>query len=531
MNLQIKLNNIPEALRNNGVNMVEFYQDNEYMTKTYSEVYMDVMKTLAFLNGHGLSKADRIGIIGSNSYEYMVADLAIIAGGYISIPFPEKDFKNQIDSLHKTYALKLLFTDGIYIENMLLKNTYDLNTLLKLTENENIKNAKVDFLHDEDVFTVIFTSGTTGFPKGIEMRVKCVEEWIGTLIEKFEFNGDDKVIDFLPLSISNARLFVFGAVLIKFNLIITTPDQLLKVLSEAKPTILQGVPYLFETIYGNIYHAIRSSFVKYIMFKVYLLLKGVLPSNVTRKLQEKLFRQAIQFWGGRMRIMVTGSAPISKKILKLYDDIGLRIYEAYGINEIGLVSINSPGDYRAGSVGKPFTTKDIKISEKGEILIRSDYSWGRGYLNESYEFNSSIFGKDGFISTGDTGYFDKDGFLYINGRIKEVLVLTNGEKIHPNIIEQELKNFPYINQVVAVGNKNPFISCILVLNDKDLPKSKVQEAIDSVNKKLPNSLNIKHYIIAREPFTIENGLMNSTLKVNRNNVYKVYKKQVEALYE
>lgn len=531
MNPLMKLSNIPAALRENGTNVVEYYGSKTYLKKTYSEVYIDVMKTLAFINKHGLTKGDNIGIIGGNSYEYMVVDLAVIIGGYVSIPFPEKDFRNRLESLHEMFALKLLFSDHIHEENSEKKTTYHLEMLLKLVENEKPEDAEVDLLNEEDVFTVLFTSGTTGFPKGVEMRVKCVEEWISTLLDRFEFSPDDKVIDFLPLSISNARLFVYGAILIQFDLVITTPEQLLRVLSESKPTILQGVPYLFETIYGNIYRNIKSSILKYSFFQVYLLIKEILPRRTVKNAQQKLFGQALRFWGGRMRIMVTGSAPISKKILKFYDDIGLRIYEAYGINEIGLVAINSPGAYRRGSVGKPFHTKEVKISEEGEILVRSDYCWGRGYINDNEGFSNNIFRKDGFVSTGDTGYFDKDRFLYIDGRLKEIIVLANGEKIHPNIIEQEMKNFPYINQVVAIGNQKPFISCILVLDDKNLSKSKIQEAVNSINKKLPDALNIKGYIIAREPFTIKNGLLNSTLKVNRNNVYKVYKKEIEALYE
>lgn len=530
MNRLIKLGNIPMALKENSLNFLEYYGDKSYLKKTYSEIYIDLMRLLVFIKKQDISKGDKIGIIGKNSYEYLLADLAAILGGYISVPFPEKDFKNQIESLAGTFGLKLLFADEKYIENGGMESVYNLNQLFKLIESEDYNNAEVYPVDDEDVFTIIFTSGTTGSPKGIEMRVKCVEEWIGTLMNRFEFYRDDKVIDFLPLSISNARLFVYGAILIKFNLTLTTPEQLLRVLAVSQPTILQGVPYLFETIYWTIINNIKASFPKHLLFKAYLALKKFLPQKVINKMQNKLFKSVIMLWGGKMRLIVTGSAPISKSILKFYDDIGLRIYEAYGINEIGLVSINSPGAYRIGSVGKPFPTKSIKIGDNREILIKSDYSWGRKYINDDQGYSELIFRQDGFVSTGDMGYIDKDGFLYIEGRIKEVLVLNNGDKVHPNLIEEELKNTQIIKQAVAIGDQRPFVVCVVVLHDESLPKSKIQEVICTVNKKLPETLNIKDFITAKEPFTVENGLLNSTLKVNRIAVYKVYKNEIENLY-
>lgn len=532
MDRLIRLKDIPEALKENSENILEYFGEKTYLKKTYSEVYKDLMKTLAFISKHKLERGDRIGIIGSNSYEYILIDLAAIMKGYVTVPFPEKDFKNRIGSLIKDYGLKLLFADTKYLEDHGAQSIYNLNSLPELIENENPDVGELEPAEGEEVFTVIFTSGTTGFPKGIEMRAKCVEEWIGGLLDRFEFYRDDKVIDFLPLSISNARLFVYGAILIKFNLALAMPEQLLRVLYISGPTILQGVPYLFETIYGNIIKTIKSSFITYFLFRLYSAIKRILPSKAAAGIQKKLFNKALDFWGGRMRIMVTGSAPISKKVLKFYEDIGLKIYEAYGINEIGLVSINSPGAYRIGSVGKPFPTKEIKISDTGEILIRSDYSWGRGYINDSQSFGSQVFREDGFVSTGDTGYFDKDGFLYIEGRLKEVLVLTNGEKIHPNIIEEGLKDSQYIRQAVAIGDKKPFVTCVIVSDGGEKTSMlKIQEAIDSVNKKLPETLNIKKYIMAKEPFTVENGLMNSTLKLNRNKIYKQYKDEIENLYK
>lgn len=530
MNQLFRLSRIPAALSENSANMIEYYGSKKLLTRPFSDMHPELLKTIAFLNRLGLQKGDRVGIIAANSYEFLLLDLAVVLGGYICVPFPDKDFRPRIESLHREYGLKLLFTDDSFAGDE-SRPVYALPELLGLTAAEKPEAAILPELHDEDVFTVIFTSGTTGFPKGIEMRVKCVEEWIDALENRFQFTREDKVIDFLPLSISNARLFVYGAILLKFNLALTTPDQMMRVLALAKPTILQGVPYLFETVYGTIMRGINASWGTRAAFRSYLALRKALPRPWNAKLQRKLFGKALQFWGGSMRILVTGSAPIRKKILELFEAMGLPVYEAYGINEIGLVSINSPGQYRIGSVGRPFDTKEIRITERGEILVKSPYSWGTGYIDDGRAFGTDTFREDGFVSTGDIGRVDKDGYLYIQGRMKEVLVLTNGEKIHPGIIEDQLLDSPMVKQAVAIGDQLPFIVCVLVPAEGELGKPQADSLIRSINGKLSDGLGIKGYVIAREPFTIDNGLLNSTLKINRSKVYQAYQSEIEALYQ
>jgi long-chain acyl-CoA synthetase len=531
-NRRFGLEQLYAALRNNTVNYLEFYgRGNEYLKKTYSEIYTDVLKVITMLKRCGLKPGDRIGILGANSYAYVLVDLAAVMGGYVSVPFPDRDFPERIGSLHVEYNLKLLFAESKYAGAWPKDDVVDLEVLQEEMAGMPAEEGEEHIPDDEDIFMVIFTSGTTGFPKGIEVRSKCLDEWIAVLLERFAFTATDKVLDFLPLSISNARLFIYAAILLPFNLTVTLSDQMMRVLQLAKPTILQGVPYLFETVYGNVMRAINASLARRAAFHTFRRMKKLLPAKLTSTLQSRMFGQALQFWGGHMRLLVTGSAPISTKVIALFEDMGLPIYESYGINEIGLVSINSPAQYKAGTVGKPFPTKEVVIGEGGEILIRSDYSWGTGYLNDAAEADTGTFRSDGFVRTGDTGYLDRDGYLHIIGRIKEIMVLANGEKIHPNLIEERLKMSTSIKQAVAVGNDKPFITCVIVPSEQDIPEPLIREALASANKQLPQAFHIRNYIIAREAFTTENGLMNATLKVNRNKVYEAYHKELNSLYE
>ncbi len=526
------LGQLHAALRDNSDNFLEFYgRGSMYIKKSYADVYIDVLKTISLFRSRHLHLGDRIGILGANSYAYVLADLAAVMGGYVSVPFPDRPFAEQVGSLQAQYNLKLLLADSGYLTCPEMENVIELDNLTESIVDQPAKQQEVHVPEEEQPFMIIFTSGTTGFPKGIEVRSKCVAEWISVLIDRFDFELDDKVLDFLPLSISNARLFVYAAILLPFNLTVTVPDQLMRVLQAAQPTILQGVPYLFETVYGNVMRAIQTSRLRQTAYSVYHALKPMLPLGLRARLQTRIFGQALQFWGGRMRLLVTGSAAISPKVLSLFDDMGLIIYESYGINEVGLVSINSPGQNRRGSVGRPFPTKQIKIDDQGEILIRSDYSWGSSYLNETVERSAETFKSDGYISTGDLGYVDNEGYLHIIGRIKEVIALTTGEKIHPNQVEAALKMSASVNQVAAFGDGRPFISCVVVPAAASTTVDHIEASIAAANKELPPALHIGGYVIAKEAFSTENGLMNATLKINRSRIHEVYRQEITSIYK
>ncbi|NOU63251.1 AMP-binding protein [Paenibacillus sp. LMG 31461] len=532
LNKSYRLEQLHIALKNNTVNYLEFYgRNNTYLRKTYAEVYLDVHRTISLLKSMKLQPRDRVGILGANSYEYVIADLAVVMGGYVSVPFPDKYFLYQIGNLHEEYELKLLFVDSHNWHQINNEAKCALEKLMQIIDRQSSDENNIHIPDGEDIFMINFTSGTTGFPKGIEIRSKCLEEWVSVIAERFPFTSEDKLINFLPLHISNARFLIYAAILLPFNLTVTLSDQLMKVLQESRPTILQGVPYLFETVYGNVMRTIESSPLRHVAFRAFRMSKRWLPPKMLSKLQSRMFRQALQFWGGRMRLLVTGSAPISTKVLDLFEDMGLNIYESYGINEIGLVSINSPGRYRFGTVGQPFSTKQVVIGDNQEILVRSDYSWGTSYLNKSEVINAEIFKSDGFISTGDMGYLDDDGYLHVIGRIKELLVLATGEKVHPNLIEEMLRVSTSIKQVVAIGDGKHFISCILVLAERSLKETEIHGIISHANKRLPEALRIRGYVLAKEPFTIENGLLNSTLKINRNKVFEAYRRDIDELYE
>ncbi len=531
MNNSYKLVDIPEKLKKNNYNYIEFVGKDTYIKKKFVEIYVDLMKTLTYFSKIGISQGGKIGIIGSNSYEYMLVDLAAIVGGYVSVPFTEKDFNGSIEQLNEEFELEILFTDEKYYTFDCGDDIYLLCDLLRTIEQEESFTGPLPILNEEADFTVVFTSGTTGIAKGIAVRVKCVEEWIKNVVDAFCIKQDDKLLNFLNLSISNARLFVYAAILIPYNMTLTRVDFMAKAMILSRPTILQAVPYLFESFYWTMRNDIKKSKKMSLQYSLYCITKKILPSSVTEKLVKRLSKRLKNYFGGNIRILVTGSAPISINVLQFYDNMGMRLYESYGINEVGLVSINNPNDYRIGSVGKVFKTKEINFTEQHEILIKSDYSWGRCYINDTQQLGKSIYREDGYVATGDIGHMDKDGFLYIDGRLKEVICLKNGIKIHPKDIEEELKKTGLVKQAAVFGNGREFVVCVVVPIEQQGLRWQRDEFKSKVHKMMPERFKTVQFVLADVPFTVENGLMNTTLKNNMIKIYNKYRKEIEAFYK
>lgn len=538
--MKVKLKELLTKLKENPVNSFEYHDKKKKFKKTYPEIHGDVINTLYFLRQFRLKRNERIGVLGGNLYEWVLLDIASIMAGYVLVAFPESAFGTgevPLENIPARYNLKLLFLGEDHREKFKHKDdrrvfslnafTREFSSLPKPSSAE----LNLEPFEQDDIFTIIFTSGTTGFPKGLEMKTKGAEDFIDNLSDRFTPYSQDKIIVFLPLYIATSRLFIYGAILLGYNIVMTSPDNFIKVLRTAKPTILQGVPNLFKGVYDSFYQNIRASVFKYLIFKLFLLLKKIVSRRIKEKLQHILFKEFKNFWGGKMRIMVTGAAPISEKVLKFYNEIvGVPLYEAYGTNETGTIATNFPGSFRIGSVGKPFANKEVLIDEDGLIFIKGDYCWASRYLDEPPEVNRQIFRTDGYIATGDIGCFDADGYLYLKGRSKDVMILDNGEKIHPTFIENKLNNSFLIKQSIAFGDKRPFIVCILVKGDDDVPDRQLQEEIDKINRTLPESFQIKNFFAAQEPFTISNKLLNPNMKLNRSLIFQKYQKEIKNLY-
>jgi long-chain acyl-CoA synthetase len=520
-------------MQNNNTNFVEYFDSkNKIQKKTYSAMYKDIIAICNYLNQEKLKKNSKIGALSRNRYEFVVLDLACILAGFHFISFHFEDFKDKIHEVYNSFNLDLLIVEdsllsGINPEDNII-SINELNNQLDKAGISNLDETRSITFCDEDIFTTIFTSGSTGTPKGIEVKFKSVNHFIKECINKFNLNVDDKTILFLPLSQYSSRCYVYSAIAVGFNIAISTTDKLLFALKYFKPTVFQGVPYFFESIFDNFISQIEVSITKRVAFKLYVFFNGIFPLNlISGKLQKKLFKEIYDFFGGKLRFMITGAAPIRKEVLHFFKNIGLPLFESYGLIETGVITLSYPGHQKIGSVGKVLDDKEISFDSDQQIIVSSSYLWGSKYLNSSDEENARVFFKDGYIATGDVGYLDKDGYLYLSGRIKEVIILSNGTKIHPNLIEKELNSSSLIKQSAVFGDNKPSLSCVIVKSSKTITDEEISEEINRINKRLSASQQIKKYVIATEDFSNQNKMITSNMKLDRKRIFQHYKSELE----
>jgi long-chain acyl-CoA synthetase len=524
------MDQLPQRLRQNHANVIEYHDGQTLVRKPYSLMYQDVCRVMAYLKELGLKPRDKIGSISGNRYEVVVLDLACLFGGWHLVTLPKEQYRNSIHEAINDFALKLCFADELAAgscRNLIPMSEIAASMLRSVSVEEQIA---IPF-SAEETFTTVFTSGSTGTPKAIEVRYKCPGHFIASALQLFRLGAGDKIVVFLPLHQFSSRLYVFGAIMGSFDILLTTPDKILFDLRKCKPTILQGVPYFFDSIYESAIKQIKSSLWSRVMFDAFSIFHKIAPARAVRPLQRIVFAEFHKMWGDRMRILITGAAPIRAIVLQFFDILGMPIYEAYGLVETGLISLSYPGSRRIGSVGKILADKDVRFDADGQIIVRSSYFWGTRYVNASAEVAAEVFSEDECVSTGDAGYLDKDGFLYLTGRVKDVLVLTSGDKVQPSAIEQMLISAPSIKQAAVFGNGKPYLVCVLTLKGKSVDRDHISREIAEINGKLSSYARVNGFVIADQHFSTANQQLTAAMKLNRRQISQRYRCELEALYD
>ncbi len=513
-----------DLLKNNHTNTFDYYEDGKKYSKSFSDMYQDVAKVCDFLKQQHVEKDDKIGILGENSYEWVLIDLSCFILGCISVGYHTSCFENEVIEAFTKYNNKIMFCDQKFFEQyrnlscgqykvISYKTISDL-----LTESQVVPEVE---MVENNLFTISFTSGTSGLPKPIMMERNIIDDFVEKISKNFEFNVHDKIIVFLPLSVILQRLYIYCAVYQKLNIVMCPVENLIGVLQKDKPTIMVGIPFLFEKVYSIFMSEINKSIIKKAAYFIATKLK-------VKKFQ-KIFSDKLKaFFGGKMKILVTGGAKTTEKVIQFFCDMGLNLYEVYGITEVGPVSINSAQNLKVGSVGKVLYGNEVKFDDEKQIYVRNHKPWAMRYYDDS---ESIIVGKDGYVATGDVGYLDDEGFLYVKGRIKEMIALTNGKKVHGNLIEQNLTDLEEIKQASVYGDAREYLVAVIVKSRIDITDEIIKKKIDELNKKAPAFARVKKFVVAKEEFTVENGQLNSSMKLNRKVIYELYKSSIERLYE
>jgi long-chain acyl-CoA synthetase len=502
-----------------------------------------------------IKEGDRCLILSENRPYWLMADIAVMNAGGISVPifttYSSNDYEYILNDCKPSLIIvsnndqfkkiknylnlneqKLISFEEIDADSLLIKNILNEDNYKKEINNKLKRNMPA---------CIIYTSGTSGNPKGVILShggILSNCEGAVELLETLTKKKDPIFLTWLPLSHSYEHTVQFIQIIVGAKVFYAESlEKLISNMGVAKPTIMTAVPRFYQNLYTkiNMNFEKQKGFKKKLINQTLSLGKKILKKeklNLSQKIVNflcgKLVRKKIRNqFGGNLQAFVSGGGALDQNIGEFLNAIGLPTLQGYGLTEASpVVSCNLPDLVKVESVGPPFRTNKVKIADDGEILIKGENVM-LGYWNLKEETKKTI--KDGWLHTGDIGEFDQNNYLKITDRKKDIIVNLGGDNISPSKIENILCLNEFIKQSFVYGDKKNYLVAILVV-DKAINKEKIKLIIENINKSFTLIEKIKKFVLIYEEFTIENGMLTPTLKLKRKEIIKNYKQQLENLY-
>jgi long-chain acyl-CoA synthetase len=404
-------------------------------------------------------------------------------------------------------------------------------------------------IQEDDLATLIYTSGTTGPPKGCMLTHKNLVTAALRVRTNLE-DGSDVVLLFLPLAHTFGRLVhQAGAYYGSTVALVADPTRVAAALAAAKPTILPAVPRIYEKIYAGVLDTIENAggakraigrWALDVGSRASRLRRAGAPVPALLRAQERVadrlvFSTVKDRLGGRLRIGVSGAAPLGIDVLEFFHSLGMLVVEGYGLTETASsLSVNDPDAFKFGTVGRAVDGCDVKLDSDGEILVRSDTVFA-GYYKDP-DATAAAFTEDGWFRTGDVGEIDAEGYLKITDRKKDLIITAGGKNIAPQNLENALKASRFVSQAVVVGDRRPYVTALITLEQGEVqatgrdPRELVQEIVDDVNRDRVRVEQIKRFAILPRDFSQEEGEITPTLKLRRKVVHEHFADEIDQLY-
>ena len=520
----------------------------------WNEVTLKIKSLTTFLQDY-ISPGDRCVLLSENRPQWLIADIAIMNSGGVTVPlfttYSDSDYEYIINDCGPKVCIvsnKLQYEKIEKFLNDKIKIisidefTNQIENFSEIFKKTNLTNKSYnDKIKRNDLACIIYTSGTTGKPKGVMLshggilsNCEGALEILASIVKKKK----PVFLTWLPLSHSYEHTVQFVQISLGAKVYYAESlDKLIPNMSVAKPTIMTAVPRFYQNLYNKIslnFSKLEGLKKKLITNTLKLGTKKLKKENlnfgekISNFLCEILVRKKIKKqFGGELQAFVSGGGALDQKIGEFLNSIGLPTLQGYGLTEASpVVSCNVPGNIQIETVGPPFKTNKVKISNDGEILVKGENVM-LGYWNKKDETNEVI--KEGWLHTGDIGEFTKEGNLKITDRKKEIIVNLGGDNISPSKIENLLCLNEKIKQSLVYGDKKTYLVALIV-SDNEENRSEINLYIENLNKNLQTIEKVKKIKLIKEEFTIENGMLTPTLKLKRKKILEKYKEDLEKLY-
>ncbi len=582
------------AVKNSDNTALLYKKSGRYLAVSYKEFEEKVNNLASGLISKGIKKGDKIALLSENRPEWAVSDFGIIHSGALTGPLYTSYPPKQIEYLLNACEAKSIIVSNLKLLEKIRAVYNNLNSIEfvitffkpeeeydfevktfddiintgreNLGKNKSLLDELSDRIESDDVFTIIYTSGTTGIPKGVMLTHRNILANIEAAIKVLSVSGDDRFLSFLPLchifERSDGQFLPIrqGCSIAYTESLATLKENMI----EAKPTFVIVVPRVLEKIYEIIKQNIakKPSYVRKLISwcfdgglkynKEKRKGKTSLYNKIRKNIGDKvIFKKLQMITGGRLRYFICGGAHLNKETAEFFDSAGINIVEGYGLTETSpVISVNPPDEPRFGTIGKVLSGVEVKISEDGEILTRSQCVM-KGYYNDEEATEFSI-DDEGWFHTGDLGFLDEDGYLTITDRKKDIIVISSGKNISPQLVEEKVLTSKYINQAVVLGHKKKFV-CALIIPDFSNLKSYaekneityqtidelignkdiyhlIRKEIEKVSINLSDCEKIKRFTLLKKEFEIETGELTPTLKVKRKFIEEKYSDIIERMY-
>jgi long-chain acyl-CoA synthetase len=565
---------------------VRFKQDGSWVDRSFDEVLETVRSLSLGLIELGVERGDKVSILANTRPEWTYFDFAALSAGAVVVPIYQTNSPQECQYvLENSDAKVVVVEDDEQMEKIravrdrlpLLEHVVrmtgageDAISLEDLAARGAGRDpaeweARWQAVTPEDICTFIYTSGTTGPPKGCIISHGNYRAMLDMVNETSTIEEEDLTYLYLPLAHSFALLIQLGS----FDLGATIaywerdPLKILPNLGELKPTYFPSVPRIFEKIYTAATSGMeKEGGIKKAVFEWSIGVgkkmraaerEGRKPGFLLRKQYEFADKRVLSkirgLFGGKLRLAVSGAAPISPEILRFFDAAGVLVLEGWGMTETSTAAtISTPEDFKIGTIGKPFPGCEVKIAADGEILVKGPNVFQGYYKNQEATRETIV---DGWLHTGDIGEIDADGFIKITGRKKDIIITAGGKNITPANLENEIKQHPLVSQCVVVGDRKPYLVALVTLDPEDavayakehgLPEdpaelasnAEVRRAIEGhlakINENFARVEQVKKVAILPRDLSQEGGELTPTLKVKRAVVAAKHEDEIEQLY-